>query len=393
MARRRRGGGRRVDFSDWSYTIGRLDRPLPLRLAVSAICLKKETAVETPVLEVKDLRTYFKLEEGTLKAVDGVSFSVAPKKTLGIIGESGCGKSVTAQSILRIVPPPGEIKSGSITLNREGHEAVDLTELDPFGQSVRSIRGKEISMIFQEPMTSLSPVHTIGNQIEEAILLHKTNNKNEAHELAVDMLDRVGIPNPSQRIDEYPHQLSGGLRQRAMIAMALSCNPALLIADEPTTALDVTVQAQILDLMAHLQEQFGMAILYITHDLGVIAEIADEVAVMYLGRVVEHAETREIFRNPLHPYTRLLLKSIPRMGKEAKKRLDAIQGTVPIPLDPPRECGFFSRCPDAMDGKCNDDIPALVETGADHRVRCYLHSEEREPDAEAATAQLAGARA
>ena len=349
--------------------------------------------METPVLEVKDLRTYFKLEEGTLKAVDGVSFSVAPKKTLGIIGESGCGKSVTAQSILRIVPPPGEIKSGSIVLNREGHEAVDLTELDPFGQSVRSIRGKEISMIFQEPMTSLSPVHTIGNQIEEAILLHKTNDKNEAHELAVDMLDRVGIPNPSQRIDEYPHQLSGGLRQRAMIAMALSCNPALLIADEPTTALDVTVQAQILDLMAHLQEQFGMAILYITHDLGVIAEIADEVAVMYLGRVVEHAETREIFRNPLHPYTRLLLKSIPRMGKEAKKRLDAIQGTVPIPLDPPRECGFFSRCPDAMDGKCNDDIPALVETGADHRVRCYLHSEEREPDAEAATAQLAGARA
>ena len=349
--------------------------------------------METPVLEVKDLRTYFKLEEGILKAVDGVSFSVAPKKTLGIIGESGCGKSVTAQSILRIVPPPGEIKSGSITLNREGHEAVDLTQLDPFGQSVRSIRGKEISMIFQEPMTSLSPVHTIGNQIEEAILLHKTNDKNEAHELAVDMLDRVGIPNPSQRIDEYPHQLSGGLRQRAMIAMALSCNPALLIADEPTTALDVTVQAQILDLMAHLQEQFGMAILYITHDLGVIAEIADEVAVMYLGRVVEHSETREIFRNPLHPYTRLLLKSIPRMGKEAKKRLDAIQGTVPIPLDPPRECGFFSRCPDAMDGKCNDDIPALVEYGADHRVRCYLHSEEREPDTEAATAQLAGARA
>ena len=347
----------------------------------------------TPVLEVKDLRTYFKLEEGILKAVDGVSFSVAPKKTLGIIGESGCGKSVTAQSILRIVPPPGEIKSGSIVLNRAGHEAVDLTQLDPFGQSVRSIRGKEISMVFQEPMTSLSPVHTIGNQIEEAILLHKTKDKKEAHEVAVDMLDRVGMPNPSERIEEYPHQLSGGLRQRAMIAMALSCNPALLIADEPTTALDVTVQAQILELMANLQEQFGMAILYITHDLGVIAEIADEVAVMYLGRVVEHAETREIFRTPLHPYTRLLLKSIPRMGKDAKKRLDVIEGTVPIPLDPPRECGFFSRCPEAMDGKCNDDIPALVEFGADHRVRCYLHSAEREPDVEAATAQLTGARA
>ena len=349
--------------------------------------------MESPVLEVKDLRTYFKLEEGTLKAVDGVSFSVAPKKTLGIIGESGCGKSVTAQSILRIVPPPGEIKSGEIMLNREGHEATDLTQLDPFGQSVRSIRGKEIAMIFQEPMTSLSPVHTIGNQIEEAILLHKTKDKSEAHELAIDMLDRVGFSNPRERIEEYPHQLSGGLRQRAMIAMALSCGPALLIADEPTTALDVTVQAQILDLMAHLQEQFGMAILYITHDLGVIAEIADEVAVMYLGRVVEHAETREIFRHPMHPYTRLLLKSIPRMGKEAKKRLDVIQGTVPIPLDPPRECGFFSRCPDAMDGKCNDDVPALVELGADHRVRCYLHSEQHEPDVDAATPQLAGARA
>ena len=247
-------------------------------------------------------------------------------------------------------------------------------------------------MIFQEPMTSLSPVHTIGNQVEEAILLHKTSDKSEAHELAIDMLDRVGIPNPRQRIEEYPHQLSGGLRQRAMIAMALSCNPALLIADEPTTALDVTVQAQILDLMEHLQEQFGMAILYITHDLGVIAEIADEVAVMYLGRVVEHAETKEIFRNPLHPYTSLLLKSIPRMGKEAKKRLDAIQGTVPIPLDPPRECGFFSRCPEAMDGKCNGNIPALVENSPSHRVRCYLHSEQHEPE-DAATAQLAGARA
>jgi oligopeptide/dipeptide ABC transporter ATP-binding protein len=239
-------------------------------------------------------------------------------------------------------------------------------------------------------MTSLSPVHTIGNQIEEAILLHKTRDKQEAHSLAVDMLDKVGIPNPSQRINEYPHQLSGGLRQRAMIAMALSCNPSLLIADEPTTALDVTVQAQILDLMEHLQEQFGMAILYITHDLGVIAEIADEVAVMYLGRVVEHADTREIFRNPLHPYTRLLLKSIPRMGKEAKNRLDAIKGTVPIPLDPPRECGFFSRCPDAMDGKCNADIPALIQANEAHRVRCYLHSDEIEADAEA---ELAGARA
>ena len=227
-----------------------------------------DTITQAPVLELRDLRTHFSLDEGTLKAVDGVSLTVHEGQTLGIIGESGCGKSVTAQSILRIVPTPGRIISGDILLHRDGDPAVDLADMDPFGHSVRAIRGKEISMIFQEPMTSLSPVHTIGNQIEEAILLHKTRDKQEAHSLAVDMLDKVGIPNPSQRINEYPHQLSGGLRQRAMIAMALSCNPKLLIADEPTTALDVTVQAQILDLMEQLQEEFGMAILYITHDLG-----------------------------------------------------------------------------------------------------------------------------
>ena len=338
-----------------------------------------ETATQAPVLELKDLRTHFSLDEGTLKAVDGVSLTVHQGQTLGIIGESGCGKSVTAQSVLRIVPTPGRIISGDILLHRDGEPAVDLVDLDPFGHSVRAIRGKEISMIFQEPMTSLSPVHTIGNQIEEAILLHKTRDKKEAHSLAVDMLDKVGLPNPSQRINEYPHQLSGGLRQRAMIAMALSCNPKLLIADEPTTALDVTVQAQILELMAQLQEEFGMAILYITHDLGVIAEIADDVAVMYLGRVVEHAVTKELFRNPLHPYTRLLLKSIPRMGKGAKQRLEAIEGTVPIPLDPPRICGFFSRCPDAIAGTCDREVPGLVEVSPGHSVRCYLHSEQTEP--------------
>jgi oligopeptide/dipeptide ABC transporter ATP-binding protein len=345
--------------------------------------------MEQPVLEVSDLRTHFSLEEGTLKAVDGVTFSVGRKQTLGIIGESGCGKSVTAQSILRIVPTPGKIVGGRIVLNLDNQNAVDLVDIDPFGRSVRSIRGKEISMIFQEPMTSLSPVHTIGSQIEEAILLHKTQDKAEARALAIEMLDRVGMPNPAERIDAYPHQLSGGLRQRAMIAMALSCNPKLLIADEPTTALDVTVQAQILELMAHLQEEFGMAILYITHDLGVIAEIADEVAVMYLGRVVEQAPTKELFRDPRHPYTRLLLKSIPRMGKLAKARLEVIEGTVPIPLDPPRMCGFFSRCPDAMAGKCDGNIPALVEVAPGHKVRCYLHSDEVEaPAAPAAEAVL-----
>ncbi len=332
------------------------------------------------VLEINDLRTYFSLDEGTLKAVDGVSLSVCQGETLGVIGESGCGKSVAAQSVLRIVPTPGRLISGEILLHLDTQTVVDLATVDPFGHSIRAVRGKEISMIFQEPMTSLSPVHTIGSQIKEAILLHKTNDKKEAHTLAVDMLNKVGIPNPGQRINEYPHQLSGGLRQRAMIAMALSCNPKILIADEPTTALDVTVQAQILDLMAHLQTEFGMAILYITHDLGVIAEIADEVAVMYLGRIVERAKTSELFRNPLHPYTRLLLKSVPRIGKNAKKRLESIEGTVPIPLDPPRMCGFFGRCPDAIPGTCDQEVPGLVEVSPGHKLRCYLHSMETEPN-------------
>ncbi len=330
------------------------------------------------VLEIKNLRTYFNLDEGTLKAVDNVTFQVGTQETLGVIGESGCGKSVTAQSILRIVPPPGKIVGGQILLRRNGGEPVDLTRFDPAGRDIRAIRGKEISMIFQEPMTSLSPVHTIGNQIMEAILLHRTRDKVEARELAIEMLGRVGIPNPALRIDSYPHQLSGGLRQRAMIAMALSCSPKLLIADEPTTALDVTVQAQILELMRHLQEQYGMAILYITHDLGVIAEIANKVAVMYLGKVVEYAETREIFHKPLHPYTVNLLKSIPTMGKKARVRLLAIKGTVPIPLNLPKQCGFFSRCPDAMPGKCDVAVPELVEVESGHWARCFLHNEKRE---------------
>jgi len=332
------------------------------------------------VLEVRDLRTYFNLDEGTLKAVDGVDFDIRTKTTVGIIGESGCGKSVTAQSILRIVPSPGEIVSGEIWLYRNGTEGLDLSTLDAKGSEIRAIRGKEISMIFQEPMTSLSPVHTIGAQIMESILLHRTRDKREAKEIALGMIEKVEISNPAQRFDEYPHQLSGGMRQRAMIAMALSCNPSLLIADEPTTALDVTVQAQILGLMQQLQEQFGMAVMYITHDLGVIAEITDEVNVMYLGRIVERAETVELFKNPLHPYLRRLLKSIPRIGRKARVRLDAIKGTVPIPLDPPRECGFHSRCEEAMAGKCDIAIPSLVDMGSGHYVRCFLFSEQKEPE-------------
>ena len=333
--------------------------------------------MEDTILKVENLKTYFYLDEGTLKALDGVNFSVASKGTLGVIGESGCGKSVTAQTIMRIVPNPGKTISGSVQLKRNGSQ-VDLLTYDPFGNDIREIRGKEISMIFQEPMTSLSPVHTIGNQIMEAIFLHKTKDKVEARDLAIEMLTKVGIPNPSQRVDEYPHQLSGGMRQRAMIAMALSCNPSLLIADEPTTALDVTVQAQILELIKDLQNQVGMSVLYITHDLGVIAEIANEVAVMYLGRVVEHTNTIDIFDSPLHPYTVRLLKSIPKVGRKAKVRLDAIKGTVPIPLDPPLECGFYSRCPEALEGKCNTAVPALVEAKPGHLVRCFLHSEEKE---------------
>ena len=330
------------------------------------------------VLEVSNLRTHFKLDEGMLKAVDGVDFTIPERATMGVIGESGCGKSVTAQSVLRIVPHPGRIVTGEIMLRLKDRDPVNLTSLDNRGPDVRAIRGKEISMIFQEPMTSLSPVHTIGFQIIEAILLHKTKDKHEAKNIAIDMINRVGISNPDQRYDEYPHQLSGGMRQRAMIAMALSCNPALLIADEPTTALDVTVQAQILDLMANLQEQFGMSIMYITHDLGVIAEIADTVNVMYLGRVVERANTVEVFKNPLHPYTTRLLKSIPKVGRKSKVRLEAIEGTVPIPMDPEPQCGFFSRCSEAITGKCDVKIPALVELSSDHSVRCFLHSEEED---------------
>ena len=338
------------------------------------------------VLEIKNLRTHFKLDEGILKAVDGVDFVIPQSSTVGVIGESGCGKSVTAQSVLRIVPAPGRLISGEIllrTTNGEGTGApLDLAQLDPKGQEIRAIRGKEISIIFQEPMTSLSPVHTIGAQISEAILLHKTEDKKEARELTLDMIGRVGISNPSQRIDEYPHQLSGGMRQRAMIAMALSCSPSLLIADEPTTALDVTVQAQILDLMKHLQEQFGMAIMYITHDLGVIAEISDTVNVMYLGRIVERASAVEIFKNPMHPYTRRLLKSIPKVGRKSRVKLDAIEGTVPIPLDPPVQCGFVNRCPEAIAGKCEALIPALTTPSKGHEVRCFLHSDETEADDE-----------
>ncbi len=324
------------------------------------------------ILRVRNLRTYFTLDEGTLKAVDGVDFDIPRRATLGLIGESGCGKSVTSASIMRTVLPPGRIVEGSLTFRREDGQEVDLTKLDPFGRQMRAIRGDEIAMIFQEPIASLSPVHPIGEQIMEMVLLHRTKNRKEAREIVLDMLNKVGLPNAPQRFGEYPHQLSGGMCQRAMIAMALSCNPSLLIADEPTTALDVTVQAQIIELIRGLQAELGMSVLYITHDLGVIAEVADMVAVMYLGRIVELADTRTLFKNPLHPYTQRLLRAIPTLTGSAGGYLENIPGNVPVPLDPPARCGFFSRCQLAREGLCDESVPPLLEVEPGHHVRCFL---------------------
>lgn len=335
-----------------------------------------------PLLEVDDLRTYFFTDDGVLKAVDGVSFEVGRAETLGIIGESGCGKSITAQSVLRIVPRPGRVVSGAIRFHDDDGESLDLARLPPQGRRLRSIRGRRIAMIFQEPMTSLSPVHTIGNQIMEALLLHRTPRRREARAQAIQSLELVGMPNAKARLDSYPHELSGGLRQRAMIAMALCCDPALLIADEPTTALDVTIQAQILTLMGDLKERSGMSMLFITHDLGVIAEIADRVAVMYLGKVVESGTVEQVFDDPLHPYTRKLLKSMPTLGQRGRRRLDAIEGTVPLPMNLPVRCGFFDRCPDAMPGICDVAMPALATPAGSHPVRCFLHNESVEARAQ-----------
>lgn len=323
------------------------------------------------LLQVDDLRTYFTYEEGLVKAVDGVSFEVGRQKVLGLVGESGCGKSVTALSVMQLIPSHnGRIHSGRILYNRRTAGVLDIAGVDPRGQVMRRIRGNEIAMIFQEPMTSLNPVYTVGFQIVEAVLLHQDVTKREAWDMAVDMLDKVGIPSPSQRVKEYPHQMSGGMRQRAMIAMALSCNPSLLIADEPTTALDVTIQAQILDLMVKLQEQFQMAIIMITHDLGIVSRMCHDVAVMYMGKIVESASTRTIFQQPSHPYTVGLLASIPKLGTRAG-RLVPIEGTVPDTTELPEGCSFRPRCPRAM-SVCMDE-PPLVKVADGHEVRCWLY--------------------
>lgn len=333
------------------------------------------------LLDVIDLQTYFTMEEGVVKAVDGVNFQMRRGKTLGLVGESGCGKSVTGFSILQVVTRPGKIRGGKIlyyrstakNANASNTELIDLAALDPTGDQIRSIRGGDIAMIFQEPMASLSMMHTIGFQIMEAILLHNKITNEEAKARAIELLGRVGIPQASQWVDSYPFQLSGGMRQRAMIAMALSCNPLLLIADEPTTALDVTTQAQILDLMGELQRDYGMAIMLITHDMGVVAEMCDEVAVMYLGEVVEQAEVDSIFYDPLHPYTKALLKSIPVLGKSKKMKLSPIVGSVPDPYSRPTGCPFHPRCPSFMPGRCDKVHPSPTRLPDGRMVQCLLY--------------------
>jgi len=330
------------------------------------------------LIEVKDLRVEFQLREGLVRAVNGVSFSVPAGHTLGIVGESGCGKSVTAKALLQILPTRARIAGGRILLapreGENGGEPLDLVRLPPDSNAMRRIRGADIAMIFQEPMTSFSPVHTIGNQIMESVRLHQRKTRADAREIAIEMLRRVRVPMPERRVDAYPHELSGGLRQRCMIAMALACNPRLLIADEPTTALDVTIQAQILNLIEQLQKDLRMSVLIITHNLGVIAETADDVAVMYLGRIVEQGSMEEVFRNPMHPYTRGLMESMPHLRQGRRKRLASIRGTVPDPFSIPRGCPFHPRCDEFMKGVCDaGPIPPLEEVAAGHNAACFLY--------------------
>jgi len=351
----------------------------------------------TPLLEIRDLEVSFDTDEGVVRAVDKVDLSVRRGETIGIVGESGSGKSVSCKAIMQLLPKHARIGDRSrIEFTRQDGSRVDIAKLDPQGDEIRRIRGGEIAMIFQEPMASFSPVYTIGNQMGEAIRLHRTLSpvhtigsqmkdaitsnpshgrhvgSKEAREIAVAMLDRVGIANAGLRVDQYPHELSGGMRQRAMIATALSTNPSLLIADEPTTALDVTIQAQILDLMRELQDEFGMAIIFITHDMGVIAQIADEIAVMYLGRIAERGATREVIFDPKHPYTQGLLAAIPRL-EVRERRLTPIAGDIPSPLERPTGCPFHTRCSEKLADRCDRLMPAEVAVTQAHHVSCLLH--------------------
>jgi len=339
----------------------------------------------TPLLSVRNLKTYFFMDEGLAKAVDGVDFDVYPGQVVGIVGESGCGKSVTIKSVLRLTQKPGRIVEGEILFQSQllsplgdDDARVDLVKLDPQGKEMRAVRGGEIALIPQEPMSAFSPVHTIGNQLIEAIRLHEDVSKAEAHAIAIERLHGVGVPSPERRMDAYSWELSGGLRQRAMIAMSLSCNPRLLIADEPTTAIDVTTQAQVLNLLRSLQEEHNMAIIFITHDLGVIAQVADYVVVMYLGRVMETGPVDDIFHKPLHPYTKALLESIPSIYAPAGEALPTIEGSIPHPFNRPPGCPFAPRCRDFMPGVCNAAVPELQPFNENQSVSCFLYRNETE---------------
>jgi peptide/nickel transport system ATP-binding protein len=353
-----------------------------------------------PLLEIKNLKVEFDVRDGIVHAVDGVTFTINRGETLGVIGESGCGKSITAKAVMRMVPKPGKIPEGEIVYHRRDKynpdkdvELLNLTNMDPHGEEIRHIRGGEFAMIFQEPMSCLTPVYTAGVHIGEALDLHRLLprkvgdrmaevisgyrhvTKEEAREISIEMLHRVGLPKPEQRVDSYPHQLSGGQRQRVMIAIALSCHPAMLIADEPTTALDVSIEAQILDIMRDLQDTADMAIMFITHNLGVVAEMAKEIVVMYMGKQVEKASTVNIFYESKHPYTRALLESIPKVGKRSTERLASIEGMVPDPFNLPTGCVFHPRCPSYMAGKCDKITPKWQEVEKDHWVRCLLYED------------------
>jgi peptide/nickel transport system ATP-binding protein len=334
----------------------------------------------TPLLSVRNLETHFVQDEGIVRAVDGASFDLYPGKTLGIVGESGCGKSVMTRSVLQILERPGHIAGGAISLQRPGGNPIDIAKLDPRGAEMRDLRGKEIALIFQEPMTSLSAHYTVGNQIGEAILVHDPkSDKAAARTRTLELLRLVGIPRPERRIDEYPFQLSGGLRQRVMIAMALACDPRILIADEPTTALDVTTQAQVLDLLRSLQRQRGLSLILITHDMGVIAEMADDVAVMYLGRIVERGPVEQIFHAPRHPYTRALLRSIPSILAKPRSKLETIEGSIPHPYNRPSGCPFHPRCPDTIAGRCDQTAPPTTRIDQVSDVSCFLYDANTPP--------------
>jgi oligopeptide/dipeptide ABC transporter ATP-binding protein len=334
----------------------------------------EDTVQGNVVLNVQGLKTQFQTEAGVVKAVDGIDFCIREGETFGVVGESGCGKSATALSILRLLPPnKGRVVEGHIWYHRNGVPLVDLAALDPRDPRIRAIRGREIALIFQEPMTSLNPVRTVGEQIVEAVRAHEQVKVREARERAVGMLARVGVSAPQERVDQYAHELSGGLRQRAMIAMALVCRPKLLLADEPTTALDVTIEAQILELIARLQADTRMAVMFITHDLRVIGDIAQRVIVMYAGKIVEEAATERLFYDPRHPYAQALLHSIPRIG--LRKKLEPIRGSVPSLLNLPPGCAFAPRCPRAMEICTREDPPGFA-LGEGHRVRCWLYGEE-----------------